>query len=885
MKGWSLLVFTFLFSQELWAQSYSLPADVGILPGSCTFAANTVNCTGNLSFSKDSDITVTQGIVWNVSGNFISHKELSVNIGGSEGDLILNVEGDFNAQKNATIVARLSVDGSVLLGKDGVYTGDLIVSGNLNLAKNSQVDGNITASSMTVQKDSVINGNINVATLHIHSGTVVNGNVQASGSVQNDGTVSGYLAAKGCVANNGTVSGDVNSPCVANYGSIGGEQCSINANVGPCNPITGPDHYRIVHGGTALTCEPYQVQVLACADANCTSQIPVTANVVISESSDGFASQQTSFSNTSSADLTLAISTAGDYQLNLSVLSGDMPVSDYQCSGSNCAVRAVDTGLLFSRPDFSSDILLHRRAGETGDIGLRAVRKDNNSGACGPALQGSQNVTMQLQCLNPGQCSAGSYLHLAGQDLSAQAASVSVTFNSEGRAVIPLRYDDVGQIRLDARVQSPATGAELLGSSNAFVVRPYSIAIAVTDNPSAGLASDFHNASVFKAAGENFSVRLTALNALGDTTPNFANESPAQTLTLLGHQLVAPVPGTSGTLSGTNSFSRISSQPVFTSSSVAFSEVGTIRLQADVTGATYLGTGSAQTTSAPVGRFVPAHFALTNDSVEAACNGFSYMGQPFAVKAQILAQNANKQTTANYQGLFAKSASLTLAAYQDEDLSGRLSPGSHHLVWGAGVANLDTDITFVRPVTTPSVDGPFDALVLGLQVNDSDSVPMQAVQPVFSAAQAFAAGSPTKVRYGRAVLANAYGPETEPLPLPLQIEYYLQGTAQWQPNLLDSCTAFSAAELTLVAEEPSELLSSKTGAGTVIAGKPVLPSAGFVLSSAGLRGDVTMQWQELADWLKYDWQGSNMQEGPKAKATFGQFRGNDRLIFQREVFY
>ena len=46
----------------------------------------------------------------------------------------------------------------------------------------------------------------------------------------------------------------------------------------------------------------------------------------------------------------------------------------------------------------------------------------------------------------------------------------------------------------------------------------------------------------------------------------------------------------------------------------------------------------------------------------------------------------------------------------------------------------------------------------------------------------------------------------------------------------------------------------------------------------------------IYDWLKYDW--NNIDEGsdgliydddPSATATFGIFRGNDRIIYQREV--
>ncbi|WP_250656328.1 DUF6701 domain-containing protein [Alkalimarinus coralli] len=40
-------------------------------------------------------------------------------------------------------------------------------------------------------------------------------------------------------------------------------------------------------------------------------------------------------------------------------------------------------------------------------------------------------------------------------------------------------------------------------------------------------------------------------------------------------------------------------------------------------------------------------------------------------------------------------------------------------------------------------------------------------------------------------------------------------------------------------------------------------------------------------WLKYDWDGSGSISGsvdaPSATATFGRYRGHDRIIYWREV--
>ena len=46
---------------------------------------------------------------------------------------------------------------------------------------------------------------------------------------------------------------------------------------------------------------------------------------------------------------------------------------------------------------------------------------------------------------------------------------------------------------------------------------------------------------------------------------------------------------------------------------------------------------------------------------------------------------------------------------------------------------------------------------------------------------------------------------------------------------------------------------------------------------------------DISDWLKYDWgyddEGVDglYDDNPRAVATFGIYRGNDRIIYQREI--
>ena len=60
-----------------------------------------------------------------------------------------------------------------------------------------------------------------------------------------------------------------------------------------------------------------------------------------------------------------------------------------------------------------------------------------------------------------------------------------------------------------------------------------------------------------------------------------------------------------------------------------------------------------------------------------------------------------------------------------------------------------------------------------------------------------------------------------------------------------------------------------------------LASSGSHSGSIG----VTMDFSALP-WLQYNWDGSvdgSLENPPSASATFGQYRGHDRVIYWREV--
>lgn len=162
----------------------------------------------------------------------------------------------------------------------------------------------------------------------------------------------------------------------------------------------------------------------------------------------------------------------------------------------------------------------------------------------------------------------------------------------------------------------------------------------------------------------------------------------------------------------------------------------------------------------------------------------------------------------------------------------------------------------------------------------------------------------TEIRYGRLALESSYGPETEDLNVPIKTEYYDSGdSGQWLHNTDDSCTAIdfnmgdSQIVLTDVEGSIEGLVGSVESTGELLMGEPVgdqlvldAPGLGnvgqFIIS---LNPDATgVEWPTH---LNFNWNTDGDSETvidsddfPSATITFGQFRGNDRVIQWREVF-
>ena len=141
------------------------------------------------------------------------------------------------------------------------------------------------------------------------------------------------------------------------------------------------------------------------------------------------------------------------------------------------------------------------------------------------------------------------------------------------------------------------------------------------------------------------------------------------------------------------------------------------------------------------------------------------------------------------------------------------------------------------------------------------------------------------IRYGRLVVENAYGPENRDLPMPVTAEYW--DGAAFVKNLDDSCSALLRDAGVLDGVLP-------TAVAEPIVTTPLVSGEGVLLLSApGVSGTTELRLDLNDDglgeptlnlpWLQFDWDGTGVATDPTGLATFGRFRGHDRIILWREL--
>ncbi|WP_421293172.1 DUF6701 domain-containing protein [Aeromonas veronii] len=750
-------------------------------------------------------------------------------------------------------------------------------------------------------------------------------------------TGAGYAAVPGIPTFDATANGLGQSPIPENFylsftGSTGGSNNIHDIdNVKICalkvNPVgVQVHHFEFAHSGQAITCQPEEITIKACANEDCSQLMSgtVTAALTPNPFTNGGWSSGSGLNNVNNGVVTITGGTTKVMLSNYSASSITMgvssstpplrPQSDTLCrSGSlgpakqYCTLPFADAALRFNVPTFY--------AGTSGVTSIRAI-KSNDVGAtkvCVPLLTGDQTLQFTSSKVVSESSTA---VPTVNSTTLAPSGNVKVAFNSDGVGQLTVQYPDAGVLRLDATFQkNDVTGTLKLTGSDTVAVIPKAIALQAQGQSGCSGSNDNTYAAcpVYRKAGESFTLQARALNEQDQLTPGFATSNKAVSWALL-----APAAGGTGAFSPT-AITLASGEANVTAN---WSEVGVIRLGVSnfVPYPAYQDELPQLETvlrwSVPIGRFVPWDYSLSNGFITPACNAFTYMSQPFVSGFVLTARNLQKGTTENYKGAFAKGVAEMVAAnaldgvVRDKRIT--LSPS---LSWASGIASvnqqspLGLNTRFDRAV---SPEAPFATLSFGLKVDDQDGGNTLLANPNMNTAVAgTCSGSgcnavllgTQKLLYGRLQVGTAAGLASAPLAIPLQMQYYEAGN--WLQNKEDKCTQLSLANQGFIFLNPSHTFDAATRELNLGAGRKIklglgssAPGGDAALAKDGeilfhfAKPDISVRIPYKVELAKQPSQPLWLSDPTSAndgnlqgEAIFGSSRGNDRIIYRREVLH
>jgi MSHA biogenesis protein MshQ len=627
------------------------------------------------------------------------------------------------------------------------------------------------------------------------------------------------------------------------------------------------DHIRILHGGTALTCQPAEITLRACADPDCIDDYPDDVAVSLTSPATGWIGGTTVTIPGGGPGLSMqlrrtspGIATLG---ASASAPTANNPTRCFNGALETCVLQFDEAGFLFEVPNHV--------AGELQTpITIRAVQSDplDPLAGCGPAFSGDQPVGFWYDYVAPDSGTLAPQVNGVSLGVSSPGTPLTLSFDADAQASFSLRYLDAGQLRLHARHDGSgdSAGLVLLGS-DLFAAQPAGLCVRAS-GADADCVAPYASCSVFTAAGSPFVLELRAVHWVdgsADLCGNPVTPNYRQGGIELIHTLLAPAAGAAGTLALATASFVAADNGVATIATQAISEVGVFTVTATPPTGDYFGMTVPAATSAAIGRFVPHHFDVVAFD---GCNGssFSYSGQPFQVS--VFARNLLGATTLNYDGSggFARPTRLSDAG-DETDFSNNVLAAADFVQGTASTPDpLDPDplsFTFATP--------PQPAQTLTLRAIDSDGVSSESGSSEASA----------EIRSGRLWLGNAVGSGNAAVNMPLRIESWQElsppgGVYAWQVEADDSCTALTTDDFTV--SDPASSISAvdiEDGVGTVTV-QPI--PYGNVDVTAVLDGAAP-----LAPWLQFDWDGDGNLQNPTGRVGFGLNPGQQQQIFRREV--
>ncbi|MFZ6750722.1 DUF6701 domain-containing protein [Undibacterium sp. Ren11W] len=752
------------------------------------------------------------------------------------------------------------------------------------------------------------------------------------------------------------------------------------------------DHIEIVHDGSASLC-PETVKVLACTTAgvpcatgNIVNTGTITGNLTVTPAAPAVTVTPASFSIGGAgaiADVVLKGSGAGVYTLSTANISGTPPLNGTKCSNGTIATSCIltitntpcvanfecqetATAYNIQSPPPAVNLrnpLYTKLVGTDFKFDVLALQ---SSGAVASTYTGT-NVTVELfdDSATPA---------LACNALSAPVASQQISFvgSDLGRKTLATVINLTKAYRkLRCRVTDSSLVPAVSGcSSDRFTVRPKSFDLISSTNVAVGGTGS--DASVLPAikAGLPFNLNVNTSTAGYDGLPAIDPTLLEWPLAPSGGRSPSPPEFGTGTNTLAGNFSSaaaIATGNGASGNAFTYSEVGYFRFKAQGVYDNSFTTASGDSTSgdctndasnilvggkygckfgnivttAYFGRFIPHHFTLTSSSLTdpastpSACvaAGVIYMDQPFTLSANIEARNLANTATLNYSGaVFGKG--LVTTQMKDANKVVTVTPKRPSAPVASWVGGRYSFVASKFERQTSVVDGPYDALTIGVSVADEAGVllvdrdmdnltsstctpdslgtsdgnctgkniipkPVPASVPPFT---------PTiKMRYGRLKLSSIHGSERLKLAIPMKLQYW--NGAGWVTNTLDTCSTVAASNFSLsfpggTTGKPNNLAACETALS--LAG--ATPGQTISLSAPGTGNngwtDVTLNLATASGnqctavgaagsaalglgwpWLQFHWTGPGTAlQNPSARATFGIYKNAGEFIYLRELY-
>lgn len=850
---------------------------------------------------------------------------------------------NFSNNFDEYFIETLTVDrrATVILKPGTYWVGriDINSGGNVNLA--IETEGNGTAyvyvlNGVTINQNRSVDGfgANSVLSLTSYANITVNSNASVSGlmyaaqtfTINSNSVATGSISASNVTLNsNSTVEYVSNLFDTYDFSEVCEEDTQV------------VDHYRITHPGSALTCESASVNVKACLDATCSAVYDQSSQVTLSPFGEVFSipanainGANAEIQQTSVGSQILALTNEAPAALNNPVCIGG-PV------GNTCQISFVNASFDFYGADINTDI--DDQLAETlfAGVNIRAVQ--DTDGVCVPALANeSIDITFTHSCTSPASCKTP--LEYNGVDLDNEAL-VSIAFDGDGTANLPqFIYRDAGQIDLSARATLDS-GATIESGSESILVYPDGLDISgtqVTTNYDAGADFTLEIKAVGALGGVlpnyvpgDLNFRLTS--NIGPQ-PGELTYASGQTTTSS-----AVVEFDEDIIIASSEFSDNDGVYQFQAN---YSEVDQLTFSVrdnNYSGRVITNINPAST----LGLFLPAYFDVDTFGTAAFANAceansptpvFTYFGEPmgFATPAgagedpqfDLTARNADGVITENYRDGYwswlPNASELNNITFSDvgnptgvtlvpdsasaiaEDINnGGVENGRKRLT----VSNLEVIYNKadspIEPITTNA------AMTLPANLFSDNNYPSNPICYVSNydkanpgACEDFVISNiaGAELRWGRILMENTFGPENEDLLVAVKTEYFSGNT--FIRNRDDQCTSFNWVADNFNKQDRSvevgytDITSEVDVSGSFTMLDGITQGIDGITVTApanGARGELLIELLPVPgegswdSYLQFDWDADEAGvQNPSATVTFGQFRGNERIIHWREVF-